>query len=201
MAVGATGGGGGGGGVACAAFLLQPENDNTPASTATSVNTLNVSTSLDSSLVRNRVKSEMAERLAQRSQPIGETPAQSDAPFAAATQSSKFGNKLEGNQQRRMTSQPGGKLAVANSTMETAVEDKRTSARRAKLRQLRTTLSPARTIAMRKPAAARIDRSAVTGPCTTEYGPCIAGKKKIVSTQRTAITASVHPIRPEVMEP
>src|SRR5215831_2844616 len=41
VAVG-TGGGGGAGGVACAAFLLQPENDNAPAKIAASVNQFHV---------------------------------------------------------------------------------------------------------------------------------------------------------------
>jgi hypothetical protein len=48
---------------------------------------------------------------------------------------------------------------------------------------------------MRNPAAARAASSAVTGPCTTEYGPRIAGKKKIDSTQITATSASAPSIR------
>jgi hypothetical protein len=73
-------------------------------------------------------------------------------------------------------------------------------ARRAKLRQLLTGFNPARTIVTRKPSAARADKSAVTGPWTTEYGPCIAGKKKIVSTQRRVTmveTTRLRSILPE----
>jgi hypothetical protein len=69
----------------------------------------------------------------------------------------------------------------------------------AKLSQIRSAFKPEYTIALRNPAAARAARSAVTGPCTTEYGPCIAGKKKIPRTQKTATTARAHPIRPRVI--
>ena len=61
------------------------------------------------------------------------------------------------------------------------------------------TLWPARTMALRTIVAARKDSSAVTGPWTTEYGPAREGKKKIVSTLRTAITASAQAIFPGLM--
>ncbi len=53
---------------------------------------------------------------------------------------------------------------------------------------------------MRKRMAVRAARRAVTGPWTTEYGPWMAGKKKMPRTQRTANIASSHPMRPGVIE-
>jgi hypothetical protein len=86
-----------------------------------------------------------------------------------------------------------------NSVAETAFAGHVTSP--AEMRaQFCLTLCPARTMAFRTIVAARKDRSAVTGPCTTEYGPCMEGKKKIASTLRTAITASAHAILPGLME-
>jgi len=41
-------------------------------------------------------------------------------------------------------------------------------------------------------------RNAVAGPCTTEYGPCTEGKKKIVRIVRTSTTVSSHPVRLEI---
>jgi len=53
---------------------------------------------------------------------------------------------------------------------------------------------------LRKRTAARDACSAVTGPLTAEYGPCVAGNKKIARTQKTATTASSHTIRPEFID-
>jgi len=87
---------------------------------------------------------------------------------------------------------------AGNSIAETAFADQGSST--AEMRaQLCLTLCPARTMAFRTIVAARKDNSAVTGPCTTEYGPCMEGKKKIASTLRTAITASAHTILPGLM--
>jgi hypothetical protein len=111
------------------------------------------------------------------------------------------------NQQRRMSAPPAAST-VADSKPGTAQQNaiangdagETACARRAKLRRLLTGFNPACTIVTRKPSAARADKSAVTGPWTTEYGPCIAGKKKIVSTQRTVTTVGttrLRSIRPE----
>ena len=51
----------------------------------------------------------------------------------------------------------------------------------------------------RKRAAARMDSSAVTGPCTAEYGPCKVGKRKMANTDRTATKANPQAIRPGVI--
>ena len=52
-----------------------------------------------------------------------------------------------------------------------------------------------------KRTAALAAWSAEAGPCTTEYGPCTPGNRKIASTERTARTATSHPIRrPDIME-
>jgi hypothetical protein len=56
-------------------------------------------------------------------------------------------------------------------------------------------LIPARTIAVRRPAAARTESRAVTGPFTAEYGPSMVGKKKTASTLRIATSASADAIR------
>jgi hypothetical protein len=56
-----------------------------------------------------------------------------------------------------------------------------------------------RTTEIRRRAAALAARRAVAGPCTTEYGPCMDGKRKIVRTLKTATTANSHPMRPEIM--
>ncbi len=89
------------------------------------------------------------------------------------------------------------KLA-GNSAAETAFADQGSTT--AEIRSQRClTLCPARTMAFRIIVAARKDSSALTGPCTTEYGPCREGKKKIASTLRTAITASAHTILPGLM--
>jgi len=106
---------------------------------------------------------------------------------------------LERNQQRRMELSSVDNPAGQSSVLDTIVSDHVTSAMCARVKRSRTAFNPARTIANRKPAAARIESSAVTGPWTTEYGPSIPGKKKIVSTERTANTARAHPIRPRVM--
>jgi len=63
----------------------------------------------------------------------------------------------------------------------------------------RKAVRPARIITDRKREAARIDRSAVTGPCTAEYGPCNAGKRKTPSTDRTATNANPQASRPGVI--
>ncbi|MGD0471470.1 MAG: hypothetical protein ABSA54_24105 [Terriglobales bacterium] len=55
-------------------------------------------------------------------------------------------------------------------------------------------------MAIRKRAAALAARSAVTGPCTMEYEPCMDGKRKIITTQRAATTASSHLMRPEIID-
>jgi hypothetical protein len=96
---------------------------------------------------------------------------------------------------------PAAKLSAANSAPGSAVHgnENENDARHAKLKQLRTAFRLALTIAVRKPAAALTESNAVTGPCTAEYGPCIAGKKKIASTLITAIPASIPAIRPELM--
>jgi len=107
---------------------------------------------------------------------------------------------LERYQHRRMELISVDNPAGQSSVLDTMVCDHVTRAMCARVKRSRTAFSPARTIATRKPAAARIESSAVTGPWTTEYGPSIPGKKKIVSTERTANTASAHPIRPRVMK-
>lgn len=61
-------------------------------------------------------------------------------------------------------------------------------------------LSAACTMAIRRRNAACAANRAVTGPWTTQYGPCMAGKRKIIKTQTTASTASSHPMRPEIIE-
>jgi hypothetical protein len=96
---------------------------------------------------------------------------------------------------------PAVRLSAANSALASAVlcKEDENGMRRAKLRQLRTAFTPARIIDMRKRFAALTASSAVTGPCTAGYGPCIAGKKKIANTLTTAITASMPAIRPELM--
>jgi hypothetical protein len=53
---------------------------------------------------------------------------------------------------------------------------------------------------MRKRTAARAAKSVVTGPFTTEYGPGMAGNRKTIRTQKTAITANSDPMRPEIIE-
>jgi hypothetical protein len=55
-------------------------------------------------------------------------------------------------------------------------------------------------MAIRKRTAARDAWSAVTGPFTTEYGPCTDGKRRIVRTQKTATIASSHPTRPDIID-
>jgi len=107
----------------------------------------------------------------------------------------------ERNQQRKVGLIPAAKLFAAISAPGSAVHrnENENGARHAKLRQLRTTPRPALTIAVRRPTAALTESNAVTGPCTTEYGPCVAGKRKIASTLITAIPASVPAIRPELM--
>ncbi len=61
-------------------------------------------------------------------------------------------------------------------------------------------LSAACTIAVCTFAAALTASSALAGPYTTEYGPCIAGKRKIVRTQTTASVATASPMRPEIID-
>jgi hypothetical protein len=61
----------------------------------------------------------------------------------------------------------------------------------------RIVLNHGRSMANRRLAAERADRSAVTGPCVAEYGPDAAGNKKITNTQTTARIASSHPSRRE----
>jgi hypothetical protein len=84
-----------------------------------------------------------------------------------------------------------------NSAFEDDIQARTTSR---ETRQLLKDLSAACTMATRNRAAARAAWSAVAGPCTTEYGPCVAGKRKIVRMLRTARAASSHPIRPGVIE-
>ena len=56
-------------------------------------------------------------------------------------------------------------------------------------------------MAILKRTAALAAWSAEAGPCTTENGPCTPGNRKIASTERTASTATSHPIRrPDIME-
>ena len=87
---------------------------------------------------------------------------------------------------------------AGSSVVETAFAEQGSSTVEMRA-QLCLTLCPARTMALRTIVAARKDSSALTGPCTTEYGPCMEGKKKIASTLRTAITASAHAILPGLM--
>jgi hypothetical protein len=48
-------------------------------------------------------------------------------------------------------------------------------------------------------SAARADWRAVTGPWTAEYGPSVAGKRKIVRMQTTAINVSLELLWPEII--
>src|ERR1700691_1526117 len=116
----------------------------------------------------------MALRLASASPAIGETPAQSEGSVRAATRTCRFGNS-DGNQQRRLRLDPEAKLSARSSALETAIQNKdkdndkkkdkdNREGIRAQSRKLLTGFRPARTIAMRTPAAARIERSAVIGP-------------------------------------
>src|SRR5579864_6772281 len=96
------------------------------------------------------------------------------------------------NQQRRTELHSADRLLFGNSRKGIATHTDCARAKCALASRSRTTLTPA--MLMRNPAAARAASSAVTGPCTTEYGPLIAGKKKIESTQKTAISASAPSI-------
>src|SRR5664279_5052502 len=84
-----------------------------------------------------------------------------------------------------------------NSAGGSDIQDSTTSD---ETRYFPTEFNAACTMAIRKRNAARAARSAVTGPFTTEYGPCMAGKRKIIRTQKTPITASSDPMRPEIIE-
>jgi len=90
-----------------------------------------------------------------------------------------------------------GMVTEQKSVSESGIQERTT---RGEIRQRPRDLSAACTMAFPKRAAARAARSAVTGPCTTGYGPCVDGKRKIVRTQRTATTASSHPMRPEIID-
>jgi hypothetical protein len=90
-----------------------------------------------------------------------------------------------------------GRLIDWNSAAESDIQERTTSG---EIRQFPRELNAPCTIAVRKRAAARAARSAVTGPCTMEYEPCTDGKRKIIRTQRTATTASSHVMRPESID-
>ena len=107
-----------------------------------------------------------------------------------------FGTTTTGGNQQRKTVLHSGKLTDWSSAIESENCAKIASA---EIRQLARELKAACTMASRKLTAARAARSAVTGPCRTEYGPCITGKKKIMRTHITVTTAISHPWRPETI--
>jgi len=78
--------------------------------------------------------------------------------------------------------------------------DNHEKSKRGEIRELPVELRAAFAMAIRRRNAACAAKRAVTGPWTTQYGPCRAGKRKIVRTQTTASTASSHPMRPEIIE-
>lgn len=97
-----------------------------------------------------------------------------------------------GNQQRKTRPFPADKLASRNFSVAVIAHGISSSAEAS---HNLSAFSPARVMARRKRAAARTASNAVTGPCTTGYGPCIAGKKNTDNTQTTAKMAKPHPIR------
>lgn len=99
------------------------------------------------------------------------------------------------DQQRRMLSH-SARLMGRPSVAPVAIQKRANKEGSGKLRK---DFSADCTIATRSRAAARVACSALTGPWTAEYGPCIAGKRKIVRTQTTANTASSAPVRPDVI--
>lgn len=90
-----------------------------------------------------------------------------------------------------------GKLSSRNSALGSVILDRITCG---EIRRFPREFNALCKILMRKRAAARKARSAVTGPCTEEYEPLMDGKKKINRTHRAATKASSHVMRPGIID-
>ncbi len=90
-----------------------------------------------------------------------------------------------------------GNLRGWNSSFEDDICDRTTSG---DTRRFRRKLKAPHAMVESKREADRAARRALAGPCTTEYGPCMAGNRKIVRTAKTATTASSYPMRPGIID-